>query len=111
MTSISEHNLDFQHVSAKMGQNFPDDFASRNPASCDGGTHCKICAFIKDCEKLTVASLSFGITEHAIIGNVAQSKSSMIQDILRGDVTVPFNNRKAMKYLQDRDEDLVKLRE
>ena len=111
MTSISEHNLDFQHVSAKMGQNFPDDLASRNPASCEGGTHCKICAFIKDSAKLTVASLSFGITEHAIIGNVIQSKPSMIQDIIRGDITVPFNNRKAMKYLQDQDEDLVKLRE
>merc|ERR1711954_51373 len=93
-------------LSAKMGQNFPDDLASRNPASCEGGTHCKICAFIKDCDKLTVASLSFGITEHAIIGNVAQSQSIMIQDILRGDITVPFNNRKAMKYLQDHDEDL-----
>ena len=111
MTSISEHNLDFQHVSAKMGQNFPDDFASRNPASCDGGTHCKICGFIKDCEKLTVGSLSFGFTDDAIIGHIAQSEPNLIQDILRGEVTVPFHNRKALKYLQDQDVDLVRLRQ
>ena len=110
MSAISEHNLEFQHVSAKLGQNFPDDFASRNPASCDGGSHCKICSFIKDCEKLTVGSLSFNITESAIVGQVKQTEDTLVQDILRGDKTVPFNNRQAMKYLQDQDRDLVKLR-
>ena len=36
-----------------------------------------------------------------------------IQDILRGEVTVPFHNRKALKYLQDQDQDvdLMRLRQ
>ena len=111
MTSISDHSMDFQHISGKLGQNFPDDFASRNPASCDGGTHCKICSFIKDCQSLTVGSLSFHVTEEAIIGHIHQQGENLVQDILTGVKSIPFSNRKAMRYLQDQDTDLIKLRE
>ena len=111
MTSISEHHIEFQHVSAKMGQNFPDDFSSRNPATCGALPSCKICGFIKDCEQLTVGSMSFSVTENAVIGHVAQVEPNLIQDILLGKKTIPFNNRSAMKYLQDQDQDLVRLRE
>jgi hypothetical protein len=111
MTGISDHSMDFQHISGKLGQNFPDDFASRNPASCDGGTHCKICSFVKDCQSLTVGSLSFRVTQEAIIGHVHQPGENLVQDILTGAKSVPFSNRKAMRYLQDQDEDLLKLRE
>ena len=55
--------------------------------------------------------MSFSITDNAVIGHIAQVEPNLIQDILLGRKTVPFNNRGAMKYLQDRDEDLVKLRD
>jgi hypothetical protein len=111
MTNISDHSMDFQHISGKLGQNFPDDFASRNPASCDGGTHCKICSFVKDCQSLTVGSLSFRVTEDAIIGHIHQPGENLVQDVLTEVKSVPFSNRKAMRYLQDQDEDLLKLRQ
>ena len=111
MTALSEHNLEFQHISGKFGQNFPDDFASRNPASCNGDPQCKICSFIEDCKLLTVGALSFGVTGDAIVGQVSQSKDNLVQDILRGVKTIPFNNRRAMGYLQDQDPDLVKVKE
>ena len=60
---------------------------------------------------LTVGALSFTISKEAIIGHVEQSETNLVQDILRGNKPVPFNNRKAMKYLQDQDIDLLKLRE
>ena len=34
MTAIAEHNLEFQHISGKLGQNFADDYYSRHPAAC-----------------------------------------------------------------------------
>ena len=111
MTAVSEHNLELQHISGKFGQNFPDDFSSRNPASCEGGSHCKICSFIEDCKLLTVGALAFTVTEDAIVGQVNQSSNNLIQDILTGVKTIPFNNRKAMAYLQDQDADLLKVKE
>ena len=111
MTAISEHNLEFQHVSGKLGQNFADDFSSRNPASCDGGSHCKICGFIEDCKTLTVGALSFAFTQEAIVGQIAQAETNLVHEVLTGVKTIPFNNRKAMRYLQDKDEDLLKVRE
>ena len=110
MSALSEYNLEFQHLSSKMGHNLADDYASRNPAECEGKPECKTCSFIKDCEDLTIASLSFSVTEDSILGNVSQS-SDLIQDIIKGVKSIPFNNRKALKYLQDRDEDLLKVRD
>ena len=34
LTAISELNMNFQHMSGKMGQNFVDDHGSRNPIEC-----------------------------------------------------------------------------
>jgi hypothetical protein len=61
LTSISDQNLDFYRISGKMGQNFVDDFGSRNPAQCteENKENCKVCNFIKDCSELTMGSLSF----------------------------------------------------
>ena len=111
MTAISEHNLEFQHISGKLGQNFADDFFSRNPAACAGDPHCKICCFIEDCKTLTVGSLSFSFTKEAIIGHVTQSSTNLVHEVMTGIKSIPFSNRKAMLYLQDRDEDLLKVRE
>ena len=111
MTSISEYNLEFQHLSSKMGQNIIDDYGSRNPMQCENGSSCKICGFIKDCDELTIAPLSFSVNGCNLIGNVDVKSNNLIQDILLGRTSMPFNNRKALRYLQDRDQDLILLRD
>ena len=110
MTALSEFNLEFQHHSAKMGQNKFDDFCSRNPASCNNDQSCKICSFIKDCQQLTIGGLSFSIGDNCVIGNVSSS-TDLVQEILRGEKSIPFNNRNALKYLQEKDPDLIKLKD
>ena len=110
MTALAEYNLEFQHLSSKMGQNLFDDFGSRNPVLCNKDPSCKICNFIKDCQDLTIGSLSFSGTEECLIGNVEKA-NNLVQDILRGKKSIPFNNRKALKFLQDKDPDLLKVRD
>ena len=108
MTALSDYNLEFQHLSAKMEQNILDDFGSRNAASCDNNPTCKICDFVKDCEHLTIAPVSFTVSQNCLIGNIKHSEN-LIHDILRGEVSIPFNNRKALRFLQEQDEDLMYL--
>ena len=112
MTALSDYNLEFQHLSSKMGQNLIDDYGSRNPVSCHNNPSCKICNFIKDCQQLTIAPLSFSISdaENCILGHVTPS-DNFVQEIIRGVKSIPFNNRKALKYIQDNDKDLIQLRE
>lgn len=95
-----------------MGQNLIDDYGSRNPVSCHNNPSCKICNFIKDCQQLTIAPLSFSISdaENCILGHVTPS-DNFVQEIIRGVKSIPFNNRKALKYIQDNDKDLIQLRE
>ena len=81
MTAIAEHNIEFQHISGKLGQNFADDYYSRNPAECDGEAHCKICSFIEDCRTLTVGNISFSFTDQAIVGQIAQERSNLVHDV------------------------------
>ena len=118
LSCMSELNLEFQHMSGKLGQNFLDDFGSRNPATCSGEEYCKICSFVKSCSdlKITVAPiLSFEVSNRAVIGAVEidehKDTAKLINEIIRGSKPMPFNNRKAMKFLQDKDPDLVKTRE
>ena len=112
MTALSDYDIEFQHLSSKMGQNLIDDYGSRNPASCNDNPECKICNFIKDCQQLTIAPLSFSISDNdnCVLGHVSRS-DNFVQEIIRGEKSIPFNNRKALKYLQDNDPDLIQLRE
>ena len=110
MTALAEYNLEFQHLSSKMGQNLIDDYASRNPASCHDKSICKICSFIKDCDDLTIAPLSFSVSTDCIIGHV-EHNNEFLQQIIRGQQSLPFNNRKALLYLQNNDSDLLQVRE
>ena len=115
LTSISELNLEFQHLSGKMGQNFTDDFGSRNPSKCKGSEHCKICSFVSECSKISINSvLSFSANEKFIVANlenvVKMPRNKLVQDIISGQLTIPFSNRKAMKFLQDQDPDLRRVR-
>ena len=115
LTSVSDLGLEYQHLSGKMGQNFVDDFGSRNPAECSDKPNCKICSFLKDCEELTVGPvLSFTVANMCVITNVdirePRETNKLVHDIVRGAANVPFNNRQAMKFLQDQDPDLVKLK-
>ena len=72
-----------------------------------------MCCFINDCVNLTVGSLSFLATEDSIIAQIQINNISdnLINDVIRGTKSVPFSNRNAMKYLQDRDPDLCRVRE
>ena len=40
-----------------------------------------------------------------------EDTAKLINDIIHGAKVIPFNNRNAMKYLQDQDADLLKTRE
>ena len=81
-----------------MGDNFADDYASRNPVKCRGGDHCKVCSFIKDSQLISVNSvISFVATNNDIIGNISTSADNqLVNDIIRGLAPIPFSNRKAM---------------
>ena len=108
VTGISELNLDYHHISGKMGENFADDYGSRNPVKCEGGDHCKVCSFVRDSKLVSINSvISFVATNDAIIASIAASvDNQLVNDIIRGTTPIPFSNRKAMKYLQDQDPDL-----
>ena len=115
LTSISELNLEFQHLSGKMGQNFTDDYGSRNPAKCQGSDYCKICSFVSECSKISINSvLNFSATDKFIVANLENAanapRNKLVQDIISGQFTIPFSNRKAMRFLQDQDPDLRRVR-
>ena len=111
LTAISELNLEFQHLSGKMGQNLTDDYGSRNPVICGGGEHCKVCSFVSDCARLTTnSSISFCVTNQTIIASIdnmeKEGSNQLVNDIITGESKIPFGNRNAMKFLQDQDPDL-----
>ena len=113
LTAISELNMDFQHISGKMGQNFVDDFGSRNPSRCSDPDKCNICNFVRDCAELTIGPISFSVSQSAVVGQITMSQisTSLVNEIITGSKPIPFNNRQAMKYLQDQDAVLLRVRE
>ena len=114
LTSISELNMTFQHMSGKMGQNFADDHGSRNPIKCTDRQNCKICGFVDDCTQLMISQVSFAVsTAYTVVGqvDVNQDNSNLVSDIIKGTKPIPFANRQAMKYLQDQDPILHRVRE
>ena len=113
LTFISDLNLNFQHMSGKMGQNFADDHGSRNPIECNDKENCKICGFVRDCTALLVSRISLQVQDGNIVGqvNLTKDNTSLVNDIIRGNTTIPFANRQAMKYLQDQDKVLHRVRE
>ena len=114
LTAISELNMTFQHMTGKMGQNFADDHGSRNPISCSDRKNCKICGLVDDCTQLMVSQISFAVTEdQTIVGQIDlnQDNSSLVNEIIKGTKPIPFANRQAMKYLQDQDPILRRVRE
>ena len=114
LTSISDLNMSFHHMSGKMGQNFADDHGSRNPIQCSDRKNCKICGFVDDCTQLMVSQISFAVSDgQTIVGQIDQAhdNSNLTSEIIRGTKTIPFANRQAMKYLQDQDPILRRVRE
>ena len=66
--------------------------------------------------KFTVSTtITMEASCNAIVGTTGfdQNKdtSELINEIIRGTKQIPFNNRNAMKFLQDKDADLLKTRE
>ena len=101
LTTISDLHLEYQHLSGKMGQNFVDDYGSRNAIECSDKTNCKVCSFLTDCENMTVGSvLSFTVASMSVITNVdirePRDTNKLVNDIVREAAKIPFNNREAM---------------
>ena len=113
LTSISDLNLDYQHLSGKLGQNLADDFGSRNPLDCDNKDTCQICTFIANTADLAIGNLVFKATPSMIVGNIQadKTKNNLISNILTGVSPVPFQNRNAMKFLQSKDPVLQRVRD
>ena len=113
LACISELNMDFHHVSGKMKYNFPDDFGSRNPAPCNNNPKCKVHTFISECLTLDVSNVSVtaSLPLNAIIGQITATDGELITNIISGKTQLPLTNRQAMAYLQDRDKDLVRVKE
>ena len=112
LSSISELNMDFHHISGKMGKNCPDDYASRTPAKCQDTSRCRIHSFIKECTSITVATttLSISSTMGAIVGSI-NKQEGLLQDIMAGKTRLPLQNKQAMVFLQARDQDLRRVKE
>ena len=114
LSSISDLNLDFQHISGKLSKNCPDDFGSRFPTACPDPNSCKLHSFIRECTSFTVSRVELTVSleqEGAIIGQIQRQDDSVIRDILTGKATLPLNNKRAFAYLQSRDQDLLRVRE
>ena len=118
LSGIAELNLEFQHMSGKLGQNFIDDFGSRNPSMCEGEEHCKICFFLSNCKDMhtTIGTVvKMQATPTSIVGTVEinnfEDSSKLVNEIIRGTRPMPFSNRKAMRVLQDNDKDLQLVKE
>ena len=113
LSSMSDLNLEFQHISGKLSKNCPDDFASRFPATCPNPHSCKLHSFVRECTSFSVARVSISVTlgqEGAMIGHIKQD-DNLIKDILSGKTALPFNNKRAFAFLQSRDQDLARVRE
>ena len=70
LSTLASLNIELCHI--KGSENIVSDFASRNPASCDG-SNCQICKFVKDSVESVVSSVS-------------------ITDVLDGRSHMPFTN-------------------
>ena len=108
LISISDLNLEYYHNSGKLGKNYPDDLASRQPSICNDPTRCRVHKFIQDCTSIIGA---VKVTDGDIIGYIQPEFSqTLLQDILAGRMRLPLENKKAMIYLQGRDRDLQRVR-
>ena len=114
LSSISDLNLEFHHLSGKLFKNCPDDFGSRSPAACPDPSSCRLHGFIRECTGFAVSRVSISVSleqEGAIIGHIKKQDDTVLRDILTGKAALPLSNRRAFAYLQSRDKDLVRVRE
>ena len=98
LTATSDLRLEFRHNSGKLGHNSWDDFHSRKPAEC-ARSDCQVCQFTKDCSNLIFGGVS------VLIRNVG-----FTNEVLSGVSPIPFQNRTALRQLQDEDSDLCAVR-
>ena len=64
LSSISDLNLDFQHISGKLSKNCPDDFASRFPSNCSNPLTCKTHTFVRECTNFSTANVTISAVLH-----------------------------------------------
>ena len=78
LSTLSQFNIELQHLKGSM--NLPSDYLSRNPPSCTSQS-CQICKFVNEISDSVVKRVS-------------------VEDILSGQVEVPYSNRLTWKDLQ-----------
>ncbi|XP_070548521.1 uncharacterized protein [Ptychodera flava] len=78
LSTVSRYQASVRHLAGS--ENIPSDFASRNAPDCDSPT-CQICTFVARTEESVVRSLS-------------------VQDIVSGNVKLPFTNRATWLSIQ-----------
>ena len=94
LTSISSMNIDIHHIPGKNLKLV--DYISRHPNNCPNKS-CQICKFVN---------------EEAEIGdNVSKLNSLQVQDILSGNVGIPFTQRQSWIEAQNRDKTHINLKE
>ena len=106
LASMSDLNLEIQHISGKYGWNFPDDFTSRNPSKCNDPETCKMCSFINECipDSSNGINIAASRSSNSIVGNIQLPRSDeLMREMATGKRQLPFDNRKAMAFLQDQD--------
>ena len=87
MSTLAQYRVDVKHIEGS--KNLPSDFQSRNPPLCDSSA-CQICKFVDD-------------------SDVAVIKSITVEEIMSGQVRVPYDNRGVWKKLQMECQDLSKV--
>ena len=78
LTALSSYNVELCHL--KGVANLSADYASRHPKQCHDPS-CQICKFVEECVDSTVQSVS-------------------VQDVLSGEVKMPFMNETAWRSAQ-----------
>ena len=84
LSVVSRYQASFRHVSGSAI--LPSDFASRDAAACDNET-CQVCSFISRTRDSVVRAVS-------------------VQDVLQGNVRLPFTSRPAWVSVQSECRDL-----
>ena len=93
LTGLSALPIEIQYTPGKLMHS--SDFASRNPRNCEE-KKCQVCTFVKEWTELGDRC-----------GKLHMVK---VEDILSGQATVPYHQRKTWKEMQDNDMVHTKLR-
>ena len=110
LSTIAEHNVYLVHRS---GTNHPGDYDSRHPVECSLGLKCQVCVYAHNLAGPMAQELAH--PAQAQLPEDVGSKKAMvatvsIDDILSGEINIPFTQRAGWKNIQDEDKTLQALK-